>query len=107
MGDGNLIMLCEYIAKASKLKNLKLIKNKLTDESMEYLFQACSCSKNLTALNMAHNHLTEKSLETINRVTGENGSSLKYITLSFNKINKKAVKGRIEELARKNINVSV
>ncbi len=39
LGDCNIAPLCEVLARNSNLKNLKLLKNKITDESLEALIK--------------------------------------------------------------------
>lgn len=108
MGDQNALILCEYIAKSTKLKILKLIRNKLSDECLETLVKAAASSK-LVSLNLAQNNFTDKALETFARFTKsqEGGSLPKNISLNFNKISKKNSKIHIEELTKRNISVSI
>ena len=57
-----MIALGEYIEKAKRLRNLKLVRNKLTDDCIQDLLSACFMGK-VTSLNLGQNNLTEKTLE--------------------------------------------
>ena len=88
IGDQNLLGVCEYIGKSSKLRNLKLVRNKLTDEVVYELLNACFKSK-ITSLNLGQNLLTEKCLDLFQKY---DLGDIRYITLSLNKINRRNVK---------------
>lgn len=57
LGDHNILGICEYIEKSSKLRTLKLVRNKITDDIMHELLNACFCAK-VTSLNLGQNQLT-------------------------------------------------
>ena len=92
--------LCPFIRKSKKLKILKLIKNKLTDECIPELLLSLSESK-VTNVNLSQNMLTDKICEYL----GEVGVNLKTVTLTLNKINRRGVKGKIEQLGKRGLNV--
>lgn len=54
--------LVEYIEKSKKLRNLKLVRNKLSDDCIQELLSACFMGK-VTSLNLGQNNLTERTLE--------------------------------------------
>ena len=49
--------LLEYVERSKKLRNLKLVRNKLTDECIQDLLSACYMSK-VVSLNLGQNSLT-------------------------------------------------
>lgn len=61
LGDANIMAISEYIGKSKKLKVLKLIKNKLTDECIQELFLGLKESK-VSSLNLSQNNLSEKAI---------------------------------------------
>ena len=103
LGDLSISILCEYIEKTTRLRNLKLVRNKITDDAMKDILNACYCSK-ITSLNLGQNMLTEKSLEMLEQYDlGE----IRNITLSLNKINRRNVKNRLEEFVKRGITLSI
>lgn len=103
LGDANIQAICEYIQKSTKLRNLKLVRNKITDEVMKDLLNACFCSK-VTSLNLGQNSLTEKTLELFQQY---DLGDLRNITLSLNKINRRNVKNRLDEFVKRGITLSI
>jgi Ran GTPase-activating protein (RanGAP) involved in mRNA processing and transport len=103
LGDQVIIALCDYIAKSVKVRNLKLVRNKLTDEAMYDILSACFKSK-ITSLNLGQNFFTEKSFEMFEKY--ELGD-IRNITLSLNKINRRNVKDRLEEFTKRGITMSI
>lgn len=79
---------------------LKLVKNKLTDDCLTELFEAVAESK-VSSLNLSQNLLTDKSCLIIS--ASSIPQTLKTITLSLNKINKRSVKTKIDELGKKSV----
>lgn len=57
LGDSVVQGLCEYIRGSTKLKTLKLIRCKLTDDVMEILLDACRDSR-VSSLNLGQNLFT-------------------------------------------------
>jgi hypothetical protein len=103
LGDYNIMCLCEYIEKTTKLRNLKLVRNKISDDVIKELINACSYSK-VTNLNLGQNMLTERALEMLEIFDlGE----LKIITLSLNKINRRNVKERLDDFLKRGITISI
>jgi hypothetical protein len=68
-----------------------LIRNKLTDESLGAILNACK-DTNISSLNLGQNSFTDKALDLLN---GNIGKNLKTITLSQNKINLRNQKNKI------------
>ena len=104
LGDTNIEILCEYIRKSKKLRVLKLIRNKMSDEVIPILIQACAES-NISSLNLSQNQLTDKSVLSI--AESSNLQKIRSITLSLNKINRRNVKQSIENLAKKGVTLSI
>ena len=73
------------------MKVLKLIKNKLTDECVNELFSGIKDSK-ITSLNLSQNNFSEKAIVIIEKFSF---NSLKNITFSLNKINRRNVRAKI------------
>lgn len=68
-----------------------MIRNKLTDESLGTILNACK-DTNIISLNLGQNSFTDKALDLLN---GNIGKNLKTITLSQNKINLRNQKNKI------------
>ena len=101
LGDYKITILSDYLKGSKKLKVLKLIKNKLTDDCLSDLLIAVKES-NLTSLNLSQNTFSDKSVNILETILPAN---LKTITLSLNKINRRNVKTKIEGLLGKGLNV--
>lgn len=76
------------------MKTLKLIKNKLTDDCLEELL-ASLAQTNVNSLNLSQNLLTDKALGILSQNLNNN-KNLKNVTLNLNKINRRAVKNKID-----------
>lgn len=66
LGDAILIQLVEYIRSSTKLRTVKLIRNKLSDECLPHLLDACRESR-IVSLNLGQNALTDKALEILEK----------------------------------------
>jgi len=62
LGDVIVLQLCDYIRNSTKLRSLKLVRNKISDEIFPHLMEACTESR-LTSLNLGQNLLTDKALD--------------------------------------------
>ena len=91
LGDANVSSLCPYIKKSKKLKVLKLIKNKLTDDCIPELLISLADSK-VSSLNLSQNLLTDKICEYLPEYTNPN---MKTLTLTLNKINRRQAKSKL------------
>lgn len=107
LGDNNLIMLCEYISKSSKVKVLKLNRNKLTDQCLGFLVSSCNNTK-ITTINLSNNVFTEQSIDYLFKLNSNGSKSqIRHVSLNFNKISRKIVKKKIEELSKINVMVTI
>lgn len=64
LGDAIILQLCDYIRNSTKLRSLKLIRNKLSDEAFPQLMEACTESR-ISSLNLGQNLLTDKALDVL------------------------------------------
>lgn len=97
-----MFLICENV-QCSKVRTLKLIRNKLSDQCIAKILPFFS---NVTTLNLSQNMLTEQVLDILyeNR---KNLESLRTIILSQNKIVERKHKDKIEKIRKLNWNVSI
>jgi hypothetical protein len=89
--------------KGRKVKTLKLIRNKLTDEGLDKMLP---CFGNIITLNLSQNLLTDRFIDQL--ITSlPKLPNLKSLILSQNKIKERNVKGRLEEIKKCEIVVSL
>ncbi len=91
LGDQAVLSISELFESRNKLKTIKLMNNKITDEAFPELLHRC---RNSFSLNLSYNNLTEKSLEWLEK-EAVNLGNLANITVSNNKIVLRNVKDRI------------
>lgn len=60
LGNNNILSISELFHSSLKLKQIKLMNNKITDDIFPELLSKCT---NVFSLNLSFNSLTEKSLE--------------------------------------------
>ncbi len=97
-----ILQICEFIP-GTRIKTIKFIRNKLTDDCLTKMIPYIS---NVITLNLSQNLFTEKVLD----IFIENRDMLpkmKNIILSLNKIIERKHKGKIDELRKLDITVSV
>lgn len=87
----------------SRVKTLKLIRNKLTDECLPKLLECCLECK-ITTINLSQNSLTDYALEVLENAEYRD---LRSITLNQNRINQRNARSRIQELKRIGLTVLV
>lgn len=61
LGDAIIISLCDYIRCSQRLRSLKLIRNKLTNDALLPILEACT-EANVVSLNLGQNLMTDKAL---------------------------------------------
>lgn len=103
LGDAVLTQLTDYIKNSHKLRTIKLIRNKLTDECIIPLLDACREGK-ILSLNLGQNAFTDKVFDVLEKVELKD---LRNLTLSQNKINQRSSKARIAEFKRKGLTISI
>lgn len=103
MGDAIVLQLCDYIRNSTKLRSLKLIRNKISDEAFPVLIDACSESR-VTSLNLGQNLLTDKALEVLAKCELK---ELRALTLSQNRINLRNCKNKVAEFKKAGLTVSI
>lgn len=103
LGDTLVFKISEIIPTRNKLKTVKFMNNKITDEIFPELLIRCT---NVNTLNLSYNNLTEKSLDFIEQ-EADNLGHLTNITLSNNKIVLRSVKERLEMLRKKGVKISL
>lgn len=89
--------------KGKKVKTLKLIRNKITDEGMDKVW---GCLENIITLNLSQNNLTDRFIDQLLHNLPRL-PNLRSVILSQNKIRERNVKGRIEEIKKHEITVSI
>jgi hypothetical protein len=57
LGDQTVLYLCEFIERSRKVRNIKLFRNRISDEVVKYILNACSYSK-IMSINLGNNNLT-------------------------------------------------
>lgn len=87
----------------SKVKTVKLIRNKLTDECLKNIIPYL---KNVSVLNLAQNYLTDESLDIIIRNKQEL-RELKSIVLSQNKMFQRKNREKVEMIKQLGVTVTM
>jgi Ran GTPase-activating protein (RanGAP) involved in mRNA processing and transport len=103
LGDAIVLQLCDYIRNSTKLRSLKLIRNKISDEAFPQLMEACTESR-LTSLNLGQNLLTDKALDVLAKCELK---ELRALTLSQNRINQRNCKTKVAEFKKLGLTVSI
>lgn len=102
LGDQVMVQIAEYI-RGKKIKTLKLIRNKLTDEALDKMLPHFG---GIITLNLSQNLLTDRFIDhLLNHLPRL--PLLKSIILSQNKIKERSVKTRLEEIKKYEIVVSL
>ncbi len=91
LGDQTVLSISELFESRNKLKTVKLMNNKLTDDAFPEILVRC---RNTFSLNLSYNNLTEKCLDWLEK-EAVNLGNLTNITVSNNKIVLRNVKDRI------------
>ena len=102
MGDPMTILISELI-KGTKIRTIKFIRNKLSDEAVGKIIPYLS---NIITLNLSQNFLTDHVLD----ILGESKQQLpklKNIILSQNKIIERKHKAKLEKLRKLDWTISV
>lgn len=103
LGDNLILAVSEWFPTRGRLRTVKLMNNKISDECLPELLARC---RQVGSLNLSYNCLTEKSLEYLEQEAEELGL-LENITLSNNKIQLRSVKDRLEALRKRGLKVSL
>jgi Ran GTPase-activating protein (RanGAP) involved in mRNA processing and transport len=103
LGDSTVLHILELMKENTKVKSLKLIRNKLTDDGVAKMLPYFS---NLISLNLSQNQLTDHILSIIidNR---PNLPLLRSLVLSQTKIVERRSKGLMERLKKMEMAISV
>ncbi|CAD8054890.1 unnamed protein product [Paramecium sonneborni] len=85
-----------------KVKSVKIMKSKLSDDQLLLLFKALSQNDNIQSVNLSQNSLSDKSIDTLFQLyqNGLIGVHLKNIIVSQNKINARNVKQKINDFKK-------
>lgn len=62
LGDAVIISLCDFIRCSQKLKILKLVRNKLTNDSLQPIIEAC-VEAGVVSLNLGQNLMTDQAID--------------------------------------------
>jgi hypothetical protein len=103
LGEATVGGILELLRNTQKVRTLKLIRNKLSDEIMGPLIgllQGCS----ITSLNLSQNQMTEKALDLLLEAPGLEG---RVITLSQNRINQRCAKPKVDRLKKAGLTISL
>lgn len=102
LGNDAVLQILEAI-RGKKIKCLKFIRNKLTDDILDHFWPFVS---NVCTLNLSQNFFTDRAIESfignMSKVP-----QLKNLVLSQNKINARNTKARVDELKRFDITISL
>ena len=103
LGDSCVLHILELMKENTKVKSLKLIRNKLTDEGVAKMIPYFGT---LVSLNLSQNQLTEHTLTLITN-NRSNLPNLRSLVLSQTKVVERKSKAVIEKLRKMEIAVSV
>lgn len=103
LGDQNIQSICELIKNKSKIKAVKLIRNKLSDNCIKHIINNFD---NISTLNLSQNYLTDTTLDIIAEHI-EMLPKLKSLILSQNKIIERKHKTKIDKLKKLGLAISV
>ena len=103
LGDAIALQVCELVKGSGRSRNLKLIRNKITDDGFAKMIPLFS---GLTSINLSQNLLTENCLNVLSdhRPSLPN---LKTVILSQNKIAERKCKGVVEKLRKMDLAISI
>jgi hypothetical protein len=101
LGDAIILQICEFL-RGSRVRTVKFIRNKLSDEAVSKMISAFG---GVATLNLSQNFLTEQSLA---HLANQRSSmpSLRTVILSQNKIIERKHKEFIDRLKKMDLNVS-
>lgn len=102
LGDNTIVLISEFLV-GSKVKAVKFIRNKLSDEGIGRMIPYL---RGVITLNLSQNLLTERVLDVIIENRNEM-EMLKSVILSQNKINTRNAKAKIDKLKGLDIVVSL
>lgn len=102
LGDGTILQICEFL-RGSKVRSVKFIRNKLTDDAIPKMMPAL---ENIVTINLSQNMLTEHALDYLIGYRAQM-PNMKSIILSQNKIIERKHKGHIDRLRKLDLTVSV
>ena len=102
LGDATILQICEFL-RGSKVRSVKFIRNKLTDDAVKKMMSSMGC---VITLNLSQNMLTEHAIEHL--INSRNSmANMKSVILSQNKIIERKHKVLIEKLRKLDLTVSV
>jgi len=106
LGDQGIYKLSEYLRNNTRLKSLKLLKNKITDDGITALINALYCNKTLQTLNLSQNYLTEKSVDAFAQLFRLQ-NSVKMIYFNQNPMSLRLLKSKVKEIGSLGITVNI
>jgi hypothetical protein len=106
LGDSGVYKLSEYLRNNTRLKSLKLLKNKITDDGITALINALYCNKTLQTLNLSQNYLTEKSVEAFAQLFRLQ-NSVKMIYFNQNPMSLRLLKTKVKEIGSLGVTVNI
>jgi len=102
LGDSTILQICEFL-RGTKVRTVKFIRNKLSDDVIPKLMSSMHC---VVTLNLGQNLLTEHAIDHL--INNRNSMpNMKSIILSQNKIIERKHKSLIEKLRKLDLTVSV
>jgi len=106
LGDSGIYKLSEYLRNNTRLKSLKLLKNKITDDGITSLINALYCNKTLQTLNLSQNYLTEKSVDAFAQLFRLQ-NSVKMIYFNQNPMSLRLLKTKVKEIGSLGVTVNI
>jgi hypothetical protein len=106
LGDNGAVVIAEYLKSNTTLKQLKLVKNKISDEGGLALVQALYHNNTLENLHLSQNLLTEKTVEAFVELF-KTKRNLRTIFFNRNSINLRNVKSKVATIMNLGINISL
>lgn len=101
LGDAVILQICEFL-KGSRVKTVKFIRNKLSDDGVLKMIGSFG---GISTLNLSQNYLTEQTLVHLAN-SRQTLTNLRTVILSQNKIIERKHKEFIDRLKKMELNVS-
>jgi len=96
----------EYLKENNKLRQLKLVKNKITDEGAKALAQALYKNNSIEVLHLSQNLLTEKSIDVFLELFKAK-RTIRTIFFNLNSIKLRNAKSKVADIMALGVNISL
>jgi len=106
LGDQGVYQLVDYLKGNTRLKSLKLLKNKISDDGGLLLVDALYYNNTIQTLNLTQNLLTEKTVDAFLELFRTH-RTLRTIYFNQNSISLRNIKNKVKEMTMLGVNVSI